>query len=87
MPGADLRSEIEAYMNQSDDDAARGLEERRRNRNRANVCLVFESKITTRLGLSFLFDDRVQEIILHQPLLSSELPKQEPDRVYGLQAT
>lgn len=26
-------------------------------------------------------------MILHDPLLRSELPKQEPDRVYGLQAT
>ena len=26
-------------------------------------------------------------MILHEPLLRSELPKQEPDRVYGLQAT
>ena len=29
----------------------------------------------------------MQEVILHEPLLRSELPKQEPDRVYGLQAT
>jgi hypothetical protein len=26
-------------------------------------------------------------VIIHDPLLRSELPKQEPDRVYGLQAT
>ena len=34
-----------------------------------------------------LFDDRVQELVMHDPLLASELPKKSPDRVYGLQAT
>jgi hypothetical protein len=34
-----------------------------------------------------LFDDRVQEVVIHDPLLRSELPRKEPDRVYGLQAT
>lgn len=34
-----------------------------------------------------MFDDRTQEVIIHDPLLRSKLPKQEPDRVYGLQET
>ena len=34
-----------------------------------------------------MFDDRTQEVIIHDPLLRSQLPKQEPDRVYGLQET
>lgn len=29
----------------------------------------------------------MQEVILHDPLLRSQVRKQEPDRVYGLQAT
>jgi len=39
------------------------------------------------MGTNPLFDDRTQEVIIHDPLLKSQLPKQEPDRVYGLQAT
>jgi len=38
-------------------------------------------------GTNPLFDDRTQELILHDHTLRSELPKQEPDRIYGLQAT
>ena len=34
-----------------------------------------------------MFDDRTQEKIIHDPLNKSSLPKQSPDRVYGLQAT
>jgi hypothetical protein len=34
-----------------------------------------------------LFEDRAQELIIHEPLLRSQLPKKEPDRVYGLQET
>ncbi|KAM3066687.1 hypothetical protein ACMFMG_002397 [Clarireedia jacksonii] len=39
------------------------------------------------IGTNSLFDDRTQEAIIHDPLLRSQLPKQEPDRVYGLQET
>jgi hypothetical protein len=39
------------------------------------------------IGTNPLFDDRTQEVIIHDPLLRSQLPKQEPDRVYGLQMT
>src|SRR5271156_748325 len=39
------------------------------------------------IGTNSLFDDRTQEVIIHDPLIRSQLPKQEPDRVYGLQAT
>jgi hypothetical protein len=39
------------------------------------------------MGTNPLFDDRTQEVIIHDPLLRSQLPKQEPDRVYGLQVT
>src|ERR1022692_3442324 len=39
------------------------------------------------MGTNPLFDDRTQEVIIHDPLLRSQLPKQEPDRVYGLQMT
>jgi hypothetical protein len=34
-----------------------------------------------------LFDDRTQELIIHDELLRAQLPKQQPDRVYGLQET
>jgi hypothetical protein len=34
-----------------------------------------------------LFDDRMQEVIIHDILISSEIPKQEPDRTHGLQLT
>ena len=39
------------------------------------------------MGTNPLFDDRTQEFFLHDPLLRSELPRQGPDRVYGLQLT
>jgi hypothetical protein len=39
------------------------------------------------IGINSLFDDRTQEMILHDPLISPHLPDQEPDRVYGLRAT
>jgi hypothetical protein len=39
------------------------------------------------IGTNPLFDDRTQEVIIHDSLLRSQLPKQEPDRVYGLQET
>ena len=34
-----------------------------------------------------MFDDRTEELIIHDPLIRSQLPNQKPDRVYGLQAT
>ena len=39
------------------------------------------------IGTNPLFDDRAQELIIHDLTLRSELPKQEPDRIYGLQKT
>lgn len=39
------------------------------------------------IGTNPLFDDRAQELIVHDLALQSELLKQHPDRVYGLQAT
>ena len=39
------------------------------------------------IGTNSLFDDRTQEMIYHDPLIRSQLPRQIPDRVYGLQAT
>jgi hypothetical protein len=39
------------------------------------------------IGTNLLFDDRTQEVIVHDQTLRSELPKQEPDRIFGLQAT
>ena len=39
------------------------------------------------IGTNPLFDDRAQELIIHDDALRSELPKQQPDRIYGLQAT
>jgi hypothetical protein len=39
------------------------------------------------IGTNPLFDDRTEELIIHDPLSRSQLPKQEPDRVYGLQLT
>ena len=39
------------------------------------------------IGTNPLFDDRAQEVVHQNSLLRLELPKQEPDRVYGLQAT
>lgn len=37
--------------------------------------------------MNSLFDDRVQELIIHDSTLRSKLPRKEPDRIYGLQAT
>jgi hypothetical protein len=39
------------------------------------------------IGTNPLFDDRTEDRILHDPLIRSQLSKQKPDRVYGLQAT
>jgi hypothetical protein len=39
------------------------------------------------IGTNALFEDRTQELIVHDPELRSLLPKHEPDRIYGLQAT
>lgn len=39
------------------------------------------------LGLNPLFSDREEERIFHDPFVTLEAPKQEPDRVYGLRQT
>ena len=39
------------------------------------------------IGTNCLFDDRTQELIIHDEALRAELPRQEPDRVFGLRAT
>jgi hypothetical protein len=37
--------------------------------------------------MNTLFDDRAQEFVIHEDLIKSQLPKQGPDRVFGLQNT
>jgi hypothetical protein len=39
------------------------------------------------IGTNPLFDDRAQELIIHDLTLRAELPQQELDRIYGLRAT
>jgi hypothetical protein len=39
------------------------------------------------IGTNALFDDRVQEFVVYEDLIKSELSKQGPDRVFGLQNT
>lgn len=39
------------------------------------------------LGTNSLFDDRAQEFVIYDDLVKSQLPKQGPDRVFGLQNT
>lgn len=39
------------------------------------------------VGGSLLFDDRSEEIIIHDPLVKKQLPTKKPDRVYGLKKT
>ena len=48
---------------------------------RLTLCFSYEP------GISPLFEDRVQEVVLHDSLFRSELPSQEPDRVLGLRKT
>ncbi|PQE30536.1 1,4-alpha-glucan branching enzyme protein [Rutstroemia sp. NJR-2017a WRK4] len=80
------RSEIEACVNELDEVTA-NLEGRRKRR-RACTCAPNDRPNNYyEIGTNPLFDDRTQEVIIHDPLLRSQLPKQEPDRVYGLQET
>lgn len=39
------------------------------------------------LGTNPLFDDRADEFVIYDDLVKSHLPKQGPDRVFGLQNT
>ena len=66
---------------------AQSLEERRKNRKRCNCPPDTRPGDYYEIGTKPLFDDRVQELIVHDSTLRSELPKQQSDRVYGLQAT
>ena len=43
--------------------------------------------LSSDLGINPLFDDRVQEVVLHKLGSKLHLPKQEPDRVFGLRQT
>lgn len=44
-------------------------------------------KCSYETGINPLFEHRTQEVIIQDHLLRSQLPKQEPDRVFGLQMT
>jgi len=39
------------------------------------------------IGTKPLFDDRVEDVIIHDPRVQSELPTRKPDRVFGLRKT
>lgn len=39
------------------------------------------------IGTNAIFDDRVDEFVIYDDEVSSQLPKQGPDRVFGLQTT
>ncbi|KAH8805455.1 hypothetical protein F5884DRAFT_799316 [Xylogone sp. PMI_703] len=80
------RSEIEACINELDEVAAK-LEDRRKNRKPCTCAPNDRPQDYYEIGTNPLFDDRTQEVIIHDPLLRSQLPKLEPDRVYGLQET
>ncbi|KAK2879385.1 hypothetical protein FQN49_000928 [Arthroderma sp. PD_2] len=80
------RSEIEASPN-GDDDYARQLEQRRKNRLPCQCLPLERPQDYYEIGTNSLFDDRAQEPIIHDSFPSKELPKQEPDRVYGLKLT
>jgi hypothetical protein len=47
------------------------------------LTLIFSYEI----GTNPLFSDRIQESIVYDPLVRSRLPKQQPDRIYGLSQT
>ncbi|QKX59465.1 uncharacterized protein TRUGW13939_06599 [Talaromyces rugulosus] len=81
------QSEIQATWNNENEDYAQQLEERRRMR-RPCQCPPNERPMDSYdIGMNTLFDDRAQEFVIHEDLIKSQLPKQGPDRVFGLQNT
>ncbi|EPE33464.1 hypothetical protein GLAREA_06477 [Glarea lozoyensis ATCC 20868] len=80
------RSENEARVKEGNNFAA-NLKDRRENRMHC-ICPPSERpRDYHEAGTNLLFEDRTQELIIHDPLLRSQLPKQEPDRVFGLRET
>ncbi|KAE8373695.1 hypothetical protein BDV26DRAFT_296687 [Aspergillus bertholletiae] len=70
------KSKIEATFSNNPTKHTEKLEERRKTENTIHE-----------LGTDRLFDSRVQEFVVYDDLLKSQLPKQAPDRVIGLQCT
>ncbi|GFF52416.1 hypothetical protein IFM58399_09317 [Aspergillus lentulus] len=81
------QSEIEATLSNNQIEHARELEERRKRRRPCQCPPNERIKDFYEIGTNPLFDDRAQEFVVYDELLRSQLPKQGPDRVLGLQNT
>ncbi|KAF4175461.1 hypothetical protein CNMCM8060_007286 [Aspergillus lentulus] len=81
------QSEIEATLSNNQIEHARELEERRKWRKPCQCPPNERIKDFYEIGTNPLFDDRAQEFVVYDELLRSQLPKQGPDRVLGLQNT
>ncbi|KAL4904045.1 hypothetical protein BDW74DRAFT_185747 [Aspergillus multicolor] len=81
------QSEIQAALSESQVEQARELEQRRKRRNPCQCPLSERPRDLYEIGTNPLFDDRAEEFVVYDELLRSQLPKQGPDRVLGLQNT
>ncbi|KAE8339452.1 hypothetical protein BDV24DRAFT_135985 [Aspergillus arachidicola] len=81
------KSEIEATFSGNQTEHPEKLEERRKRRTPCQCPPNERFKDFYELGTNRLFDSRVQEFVVYDNLLRSQLPKQAPDRVIGLQCT
>ncbi|KAL4970918.1 uncharacterized protein BDV14DRAFT_162284 [Aspergillus stella-maris] len=81
------QSEIQAALSESQIEQARELEQRRKRRKPCQCPLSERPRDLYEIGTNPLFDDRAQEFVVYDELLRSQLPKQGPDRVLGLQNT
>ncbi|KAF7179454.1 hypothetical protein CNMCM7691_008387 [Aspergillus felis] len=81
------QSEIQATLSNNQIEHARELEQRRKRRKPCQCPPNERIKDFYEIGTNPLFDDRAQEFVVYDELLRSQLPKQGPDRVLGLQNT
>ncbi|KAL2817961.1 hypothetical protein BDW59DRAFT_152285 [Aspergillus cavernicola] len=81
------QSEIQATLGNYQIEHAQELEQRRDRRKPCQCPPNERLKDFYEIGTNPLFDDRAQEFVVYDELLRSQLPKQGPDRVLGLQNT
>ncbi|KAK2760893.1 hypothetical protein FQN54_002133 [Arachnomyces sp. PD_36] len=80
------RSEVEATLN-DDSNYGQRLEQRRKERKPCDCLPANRPDDFYEIGTNALFDDRAQELIVHNDVSNTQIPRQEPDRIFGLRTT
>ncbi|OJJ73135.1 hypothetical protein ASPBRDRAFT_194103 [Aspergillus brasiliensis CBS 101740] len=81
------QSEIQATLGSNQSERRARLEQRQKERKPCQCPPSERIKDFYEAGTNSLFDSREEEFVVHDQLLRSQLPKQAPDRVIGLQST